>query len=243
MSPAGSVEPRLEENVMETHFHEQLQNLKKSLIEMASLVETSIVKSIRAVIGRDNALAEEVIRMDEEINLWELKIEEQCLNLLALHQPMASDLRFVTSAIKINNELERMGDHSVNIAEKALELNREKPLKPFLTIPRMAETVESMVQDSLKSFIDGDIAKAREVCIRDQVVDNSEDQLFRELLTYMMEDNKTISRAINILFVGKNLERIADLSTNISEEVIFIYDARTIKHHIEEKNIEDIRSR
>ncbi len=220
---------------METHFHEMLQDLKKMLIEMSTAVDTAIAQSIDSLTERNNALAEEVIRMDDEINQYEIRIDEQCLKLLALHQPMAVDLRFITSAMKINNDLERMGDHAVNIAERALELNRLKQLKPFLIIPRMAEIAQSMVRDSLKCFIDSNVEKARSVCIRDNEVDQHDDELFRELLTYMMEDPTTISRAMNLVLVSKNIERIADLSTNIAEEVIFIFEAKTIKHHSEDK--------
>lgn len=228
---------------MERHFHEQLQDLKEMLFKMASAVETSIIKSIDSLVERDNKLAEEVISMDDHINNLEILIDEQCLKLLALQQPMAVDLRFITSAMKINNDLERMGDHAVNIAERAKPLNEQEQLKPLIDIPRMAEIAQSMVKDSLDSFIDGNISKAQDVCIRDDDVDKLDDQIFRELLTYMMDNPKTISRALHLILISKNLERIADLSTNIAEEVIFIYKARTIKHHINAKDLKDIRSR
>lgn len=228
---------------MERHFHEEIQQLKETLSKMASSVETSIAKAIDSLVERDNNLADEVIAMDDHINILEILIDEQCLKLLALQQPMAVDLRFITSAMKINNDLERMGDHAVNIAERAKILNEQELLKPLIDIPRMAMVAQTMVKDSLDSFINGNVEKARAVCIRDDEVDNLDDQLFRELLTYMAEDNKTISRALSLILVSKNLERIADLSTNIAEEVIFIYKARTIKHHIEARAVEDVRSR
>jgi phosphate transport system protein len=228
---------------MERHFHEQLQDLKGSLSQMASLVQDSIAKAVDSLIKCDNTLADEVITMDDKINNLEISIDDQCLKLLALQQPMAVDLRFVTSAMKINNDLERMGDHAVNIAERAKILNEQELLKPLIDIPRMAKVAQSMVNDSLDSFVNGNVDKAQAVCVRDDEVDQLDDQLFRELFTYMAEDTKNISRALSLLLISKNLERIADLSTNISEEVIFIYKARTIKHHIDAKDLDDIRSR
>ena len=228
---------------MERHFHEQLQQLKETLLIMASAVETSIAKAIDALVERDSKLANEVIQMDGKINDLEVSIDEQCLKLLATQQPMAVDLRFITSAMKINNDLERMGDHSVNIAELAIILNELDSLKPLIDIPRMARLAQSMVKDSLDSFIDGQVEKARDVCIRDDEVDQLDDQLFRELLTYMMNDSQTIARALDLILISKNLERIADLSTNIAEEVIFIYRAKMIKHHKATLDLEDIRPR
>jgi phosphate transport system protein len=228
---------------MERHFHEQLQQLKETLLIMASAVETSIAKAIDALVERDSKLANEVIQMDEKINDLEVSIDEQCLKLLATQQPMAIDLRFITSAMKINNDLERMGDHSVNIAELAIILNELDSLKPLIDIPRMARLAQSMVKNSLDSFIDGQVEKARDVCIKDDEVDQLDDQLFRELLTYMMNDSQTIGRALDLILISKNLERIADLSTNIAEEVIFIYRAKMIKHHKATLDLEDIRPR
>lgn len=228
---------------MERHFHEQLQKLNDTLLRMAVAVETSIAKSIDALVDRDDKLADEVIAADDKINRLEIIIDEQCLKLLATQQPMAIDLRFITSAMKINNDLERMGDHAVNIAELAKILNEQEQLKPLIDIPRMAQISQGMVKDSLESFINGNAEKARAVCIRDDEVDQLNDQLFRELLTYMLSDNRTIVRALDLILVSRNLERIADLSTNIAEEVIFIYRAQTIKHHADSKVLDDIRSR
>lgn len=224
---------------MERHFHEQLQNLKETLLKMASAVETSIARAIDALVERDNQLADEVIKEDNHINDFEIQIDEQCLKLLALQQPMAVDLRFITSAIKINNDLERIGDHAVNIAERAKILNKEESLKPLIDIPRMAQIAQSMINDSISSFIHGDVEKAHAICMRDNEVDQLDDQIFQELMTYMVSNTKTIVRALNLLLISKNLERIADLSTNIAEEVIFIYKAQIIKHHIDTKNLED----
>lgn len=228
---------------MERHFHEQLKKLNDTLLTMAVAVETSIAKAIDALVDRDNKLADEVISADNKINQLEILIDEQCLKLLATQQPMAVDLRFITSAMKINNDLERMGDHAVNIAELAKVLNEQERLKPLIDIPRMAQISQGMVKDSLESFINGNVEKARAVCIRDDNVDQLNDQLFRELLTYMLSDNRNIVRALDLILVSRNLERIADLSTNIAEEVIFIYQARSIKHHADTKGFDDIRSR
>ncbi len=228
---------------MERHFHEQLQELRATLTTMASMVEEAINKAVASLIDRDQELAKAVIAGDDAINDIELAVDEQCLKLIALHQPMAVDLRFIMSAIKINNDLERVGDHAVNIAERALALCEQEQLKPLIDIPRMAVLAQQMVKDSIHSFVKGDVAKARAVCVRDDEVDNLDDQVFRELLTYMSEDPRTISRALHLIIISKNLERIADLSTNIAEEVIFIYEAHTIKHHAEEKAKKDVRGR
>ncbi len=228
---------------MKRHFQEQLQILKVTLYEMASAVELSISRAITSLVERDNRLADEVIKNDQRINDLEIRVDEQCLKLLALQQPLAVDLRFITSAMKINNDLERMGDHAVNIAERAKMLNEKELLKPLIDIPRMAKVAQSMVKDSLDSFIHADVEKARAVCVRDDEVDQFDDQIFRELLTYMIEDARTISRSINLILISKNLERIADLSTNIAEEVIFIYQAQVIKHRVDTRDVQDIRPR
>lgn len=221
---------------MERHFDEELQNLREQLLRMASLVEEAIAKAIQSLVDRDGELAQEVIDHDEEIDALEMAIDDLCLRLFALRQPMASDLRFITGAIKINNDLERVGDHAVNIAQRALQLVQEPPLQPLVDIPRMAQLAQSMVKDSLDAFVDGDAAKARSVCPRDDEVDQLEDHLIRVLLTYMMSDPRTISRALDLIIIAKNLERIADLSTNIAEDVIFIVQAKSIKHHAEERS-------
>jgi phosphate transport system protein len=221
---------------MERHFHKQLQELKETLFKMASLVEMSIAKAVESLVNRDNKLANEVMQSDSNINELEILVDEQCLKLLALQQPMALDLRFLTSAMRINSDLERMGDHAVNIAERAKLLNEKEPLKPLIDIPRMAQIVQSMVKESLDSFVNGNISKARAVCARDDEVDQLDDQIYQELFTYMMNDSENIIRALHLILISKNLERIADLSTNIAEEVIFIYKAQMIKHHLDTKD-------
>jgi len=228
---------------MERHFHEQLQHLKNTLIEMADQVENAIANAIEALVDQDKDIAQNVIDMDDKINMLEIRIDNESLKLLATQQPMAVDLRFITSAMKINNDLERMGDHAVNIAQRAAMLCSQNHLKPLNNIPKMAEITQSMVKDSLSSFVTEDVKKARDVCERDDQVDQLDALLFRELLSEMMNDKENVPKAINYLLISKNLERIADLSTNISEEVIFIVKAKTIKHHLNASDLEDIRSR
>jgi len=222
----------------EHHFHAELESLKTQLLSMASLVEESIHKSIQAMVERSEELAQEVISSDDAINMAEIKIDDFCLKLLALHQPAAIDLRFITSGMKINNDLERMGDQAVNIAERALELLKEPQLKPLIDLPRMAELAQKMVRDSLDAFVRQDPELARDVCRRDDEVDALNDQVFRELLTYMMQDPHTITRAVHLLLVGRHLERIADHATNIAEDVIYLVQGRTIKHRFDVRRID-----
>ena len=216
---------------METHFQQELNHLKEELLKMAGLAEQAIANAIDALVKRDSALAEKTIREDKAINEMELEIDDLSLKLLALHQPMAADLRFITSAMRINIELERIGDLAVNIAERALSLNQEPQLKPYIDIPRMAEITKNMVKQVLDAFVSGDPDLARAVCERDDQVDDLNDQVFRELLSYMLADPKTITRAVHLIIVSKYLERIADHATNIAEGVIFMVKARVIKHH------------
>lgn len=221
--------------VTETHFQRELEKLKENLLRMAGLVEKVISDSVQSLMKRDSDLAKKTIASDDAINDLELVIEEMCLRLLALRQPMAIDLRFITAAMKIVTDLERMGDQAVNIAERTISLNQEPQLKPYIDLPRMAEIVQSMVKDVLDAFVKQDSSLARSVCVRDDLVDGLNDQVFRELLTYMISDPKTITRAVHLMIVSRCLERIADHATNIAEDVIFMVDARVIKHHAEEK--------
>ena len=219
----------------ETHFQKELEKLKGNLLRMATLVEKVISEAVQSLMKRDSELAQKTIASDDAINDLELAIEEMCLKLLALRQPMAMDLRFITAAMKIVTDLERMGDQAVNIAERAISLNQEPQLKPYIDLPRMAEIVQSMVKDVLDAFVRQDSFLARSVCERDDLVDGLNDQVFRELLTYMISDSKTITRAVHLMIVSRCLERIADHATNIAEDVIFMVDARVIKHHADEK--------
>jgi phosphate transport system protein len=223
---------------MDTHFQKELETLKENLLRMATLVEEAINGAVLALVKRDSDLARKIFEEEDKINAMDLEIEEQCLKLLALRQPMAIDLRFITSAMKIVTDLERMGDQAVNIAERAISLNEEPQLKPYIDIPRMAEIVQSMVKDVLDAFVNRNPKLARSVCEKDDVVDGLNSQVFRELLTFMLSDPKTITRAVHLMIVCRCLERIADHATNIAEDVIFMVDALVIKHRADEKKQE-----
>ena len=214
-----------------THFQMELEELKKNLLKMAAWVEEAISQAVQSLVKRDSELAKKTFTGEDRINRLEIEIDEMCLKLLALRQPMAADLRFITAAMKIITDLERIGDQAVNIAERAISLNEEPQLKPYIDIPRMAEIAQSMVKDVLDAFVNRDSKLARLVCERDDLVDGLNDQVFRELLTYMISDPKTITRAVHLMIVCRCLERIADHATNIAEDVIFMVDALVIKHH------------
>ncbi|MBU2227505.1 MAG: phosphate signaling complex protein PhoU [Proteobacteria bacterium] len=223
---------------METHFQQELNKLKENLLRMAGLTEKAITNAVDALVKIDTPLAEKTISEDAAINQMEILIDDYCLKLLALHQPLAADLRFITSAIRINTELERIGDQAVNIAERVISLNQEPQLKPYIDIPRMAEITKAMLKDVLDAFVNGDTDLARSVCERDDQVDALNDQVFRELLTYMIADSKTITRAVHLIIVSRCLERIADHATNIAEGVIFMVKALVIKHRADAKSEE-----
>ncbi len=223
---------------MERHFDEELKNLKELLLKMSILVEKAINYSIKALVERKMELAEKVIKSDNKINMMEIEIDDFCHMLLAIRQPAAIDLRFITAAMKINNDLERIGDQAVNVAERARELIKEPLLKPLIDIPQMATLAKKMIKDSIDALVNKDEALARDICKRDDKVDDLNNQIFRELLTYMMQDPKTITRAVELILVGRHLERIADHATNISEEVIYYLSGKTIMHHLEDKKKE-----
>ena len=220
---------------MQRHFELELQGLKEDLLEMGGRVEAIIQKSVEALKRRDRRLAEEVFSDDKTIDRLEIAIDDRCVSLLALRQPMAVDLRFITAALIINNDLERVGDHAVNIAQSAERLADEPPLKPLVDIPRMAELAAGMLREALDAFVRRDAATARRLVRRDDEVDNLNRQVFRELISFMIEDPRTITRAMDLILVARNLERVADLATNVAEEVVFIAEARIIKHHVEEQ--------
>ena len=219
----------------ETQFQKELEELKENLLKMASLVEEALRNAIQSLVERDSSLAQKTFDVEDRINKMENAIDEMCLRLLALRQPVATDLRFITSAMKINTDLERMGDQAVNIGERAISLNQEPQLKPYIDIPRMTKITQSMVKDVLDAFVNKDPKLARSVCERDDLVDGLNDQVFRELLTYMISDPKTTTRAVHLMIVCRCLERIADHATNIAEDVIFMVDALVIKHHADVK--------
>lgn len=220
--------------VMEGHiykaFDTELKELKEKLLHEGGLVERAIQDAIKALLERTSDVARKVIEDDHLINALEIGIDEFCLKLLALRQPAARDLRFITTALKINYDLERIGDMAVNICERVLELNEEPQLKPYIDLPTMAAIVQMMLKESLDAFVREDVQLALKVTQDDQKVDNYLDQIFRELLTYMMQDTRTISRATRLLFISKNLERIADHAVNIAELVIFMVEGKIIRH-------------
>ncbi len=215
---------------MQRHFHEELDTLKQTLLAMGGLVEDQIRRVMRALIDRDGDLAQEVIDRDRQVNAYDVEIDEKCVELLALHQPTAGDLRFITTTLKIVTDIERIGDQAVNIAQRALELGREPQLKPYVDLPRMAEKAQRMVKESLDAFVSRDTALAREVCGEDSAVDALREQVFRELLTFMMEDPRTIPRAIRLILISRFLERVADHATNIAEMVIYMVESKMVRH-------------
>jgi phosphate transport system protein len=223
---------------MDRHFDEELQDVKKHLLEMATLVEESLTKSLDALKKKNVKTAAEILEIDRRIDKMEIAIEEQCIELIARHQPVGTDLRFLVGVIKMNNDLERMGDHAVNIANQVSYLTEQPRIKNMTHIWTMAREVKEMLKDSVESFMNNDPNAAQRVCERDNVVDGMRDESIRILLTYMLETPKKIGVAIPLLLVAKNLERIADLSTNICEDVIYIAQARVIKHHAEEQKEE-----
>ena len=213
------------------HFEDELKTLKQRLLNMGALVEERVHRAVMALMERRPELAEEVVAGDREINDLQIEIDDRALKLLALQAPMATDLRLITSAMKINADLERIGDQAVNIAENALKLLRYPPLKPLIDIPRMAEAAQAMTRDALDSFVKKDAVMARGVLKRDDEVDALKDAVFRVLLTYMMADPATIERALGLILVSRNLERIADHATNVAEDVIFLVEGKDVRHH------------
>ncbi|THJ24480.1 MAG: phosphate signaling complex protein PhoU [Nitrospira sp. CG24E] len=214
------------------HFDEELEDLKTKLLRMAGLAEEQIDKALTALMTRDSTLAREVIERDRAVNTLDVEIDEECIRLLALHQPAARDLRLVTTAMKISTELERISDLAENISERAIELNEEPQLKPYIDIPMMGKMARAMVKESIDAFVKDDAAVARKVLTNDDFVDDLMEQIFRELLSFMIEDTRTITRAIRLSFVAKYLERIADHATNIAELVVYLVEGKIIRHTI-----------
>ena len=212
------------------HFDREIEHLKELLLRMGAMVEDSINESIRALLERDSAIAESVIAADDAIDEMELEIDQHTIELIAKMQPAAIDLRFVATAMKITPELERIADLAVDVCERAIELNREPPLNPLIDIPRLARSSQDMVRQALDASVRRDPVLAREVIARDDEVDRITEQSFRELLTYMLEDSRNISRAIRLTFIGKYFERIADSATNICEMVVYLAEGKVIKH-------------
>lgn len=217
------------------HFEEELAELKSKLLEMSGLVESAIFRSVTALTTLDRELARSVISNEEKINLMEIEIDDAATRLLALHQPMASDLRFLTAAIKINNDLERMGDLAVKIAERALSLMEQPPVKPEIDIPQVARLAESMVRRSLDAFVKRDSELARSVLTADDEVDDLRSAIYEELIRNMQAEPATIPQCVNLMSVVRSLERIADHSTNIAEDVLYLVEGIDVRHHAETK--------
>jgi len=215
---------------MHRHFDDELQSLKEQILRMGGLVEEQVQGALRALVERDSDLARKVIENDRQVNTLDVAVDEDCLRLLALQQPTARDLRFITTAMKISTELERISDLAENICERAIELNEEPQLKPYIDIPRMANWALQMVKEALDAFVNHDAELARKVCRDDDFVDDLTHQLFRELLSFMLENPQTITRAIRITFIAKYLERIADHATNVAELVVYLVEGKIIRH-------------
>jgi phosphate transport system protein len=217
---------------MQRHFEQELDNLKSMLIKMGSLAEQAIQLSIDSMLKQDKKLAQEVIDADAEINSYEIRIDKAIVDLLALQQPVASDLRLILSAAKINSNLERIGDHAVNVAESALLLSEKSfPQPPFEDVSRMTGITKRMLSDALDSFVHSDADIGEAVVLMDDAVDNLNRKITKELAGIMKSDPETIEPAVELTRVSRNLERVADLATNIAEEVVFIAKAKFIKHH------------
>jgi len=211
-------------------YEQELRRLREQLLLMGAKVEEIIRGSIRALMERETALAEQMIAFDKKINQLELEIDELCMQILARRQPVASDLRFITMALKLVTDLERIGDLGVNISERVVELNAEPPLKPYIDMPNMAREVQEMLHEALDAFVAADADRAQRVIVRDRNVDAYYGQIFRELLTYMMEDPRNIFRATRLQSIAKYLERIGDHVTNLGEMVVFMVKGKDIRH-------------
>jgi phosphate transport system protein len=215
---------------MERHFEQDLEELKQRLLWMASLAERAVHQAVHSVLDADEALAVTVLEEEGAINEMQIEIDDRVMRLVALQAPMAVDLRFILAASRINNDLERIGDQGVNIAHSALRIVRHPQVKPYVDLPRMSELAEGMVRDSINALVRGDQVLANSVLARDDQVDLLRDQMFRELLTYMMENSAVVFPAFELILVAKNIERIGDHATNIAEDVIYIVAGRDVRH-------------
>jgi phosphate transport system protein len=225
------------------HFHDQLAQLKQRLLDMSDLATSLLDLSVDALLSRDTSIAESVISGDRELDALELELEDQALNLLATQQPMARDLRFIISSTKVTNDLERVGDHAVNIAQCAIRIaSTSTIITPDPEIAEMARRARQMLRDSLTAFVRADGKLGRDVCRADDEVDAMHNSVFRILVTHMMEDARTITPSLELLLVSRNLERVADLATNIGEDAVFLAEGKQIKHHKEDDDL-PVRSR
>jgi len=213
------------------HFQEELEQLKTRLLEMGGLAEDRVRASVQALVERDSALVDRVLAGDGPINQLHIEIDSRCFKLLALHQPMAVDLRAIVSAVKINTDLERVGDLAINIAEAARRYLRHPPVKELIDIPRMADIAQRMLRNALDSYVRRDLKLAHDVLNEDDLLDSLKTQVFRELLTYMLQNTATIEPALDLILISRHLERIGDHATNVAEDVIFMVSARDVRHH------------
>jgi phosphate transport system protein len=222
------------------HFHDQLADLKQRLLDMSDLATSLLDLSVDALLSRDANMAEAVVTGDKELDALELSVEDQAIGLLALQPPMARDLRFIIAAIKVSNDLERVGDHAVNIAQSAMRLSGSSTvITPDPEIAEMARRARKMLRDALTAFVRADGVLGREVCRADDEVDAMHNSVFRILVTHMMEDARTITPSLELFLVSRNLERVADLATNIGEDAVFLAEGKQIKHHAEDAAAEE----
>ena len=213
------------------HFQEELERLKARLLEMGGLAEEQVRLAVQGLVQRDRALVARVLTSDHPINSLHIEIDSRCFTLIALHQPMAVDLRSIVAAVKINTDLERIGDLAINIAEAALRYANHPPVKRLIDIPNMATIAQAMLRDALDAFVKRDTALAQQVLSADDELDALKTQIFRELLTYMLQDPTTIEPALDLILISRHLERIGDHATNVAEDVIFMVSARDVRHH------------
>ena len=220
------------------HFQEELEQLKTRLLEMGGLAEDRVRTAVESLVSRDPTLVDRVITGDAPINRLHIQIDNRCFTLLALHQPMAVDLRAIVSAVKINTDLERVGDLAVNIAEAAIRYLKHPPVKELIDIPRMASIAQAMLRDALDAYVRRDLAMAEAVLNEDDTLDALKTQVFRELLTYMLSDPSKIEPALDLILISRHLERIGDHATNVAEDVIFMVSARDVRHHATDRSEE-----
>jgi phosphate transport system protein len=216
------------------HFQEELEQLKTRLLEMGGLAEDRVRSAVRALVERDLALVERVLVSDGAINALHIEIDDRCFKLLALHQPMAVDLRAIVSAVKINTDLERVGDLAINIAEAVSRYLQHPPVKELIDIPRMAQIAQDMLRDALDAFVRRDLVLAQQVLDRDDELDTLKTVVFRELLSHMLRDTSTVEPGLDLLLISRHLERIGDHATNVGEDIIFMVSAKDVRHHQEE---------
>jgi len=216
------------------HFQEELEQLKGRLLEMGGLAEEHVRLAVKGLVDRDRDLIDRVMVSDGAVNALHIEIDQRCFTLLALYQPMAVDLRAIVAAVKINTDLERVGDLAINIVEAARQYVQHPPVKKLIDIPRMATIAQAMLRDALDAFVRRDTALAQRVLDQDDVLDDLKTQIFRELITYMLQDPATIEPALDLILISRHLERIGDHATNIAEDVIFMVSAKDVRHHAQE---------